>query len=183
MDISEVLDHLNLKDKTRDTLELAINEIANNGIHFKNLKVIYQGIPKPQSRPRVTTIGGNVRLYDRSERDKRSVKVAVLDALPDDFRMITESPIIFECNFYLPIPKAFSKKKVALAELGLLRPTKKPDIDNLEKLVYDALNGIIYKDDSLVVESHINKYYSINPRIEMEFIYVDESSMPEELKC
>ena len=37
--------------------------------------------------------------------------------------------------------------------------TKRPDIDNLAKAVKDALKGIIYKDDSQIVEAHLYKRF------------------------
>lgn len=40
------------------------------------------------------------------------------------------------------------------------RPRIKPDWDNISKLVGDGLNGVAYKDDVQVVESHIYKYFA-----------------------
>jgi len=45
--------------------------------------------------------------------------------------------------------------------------TKKPDIDNLAKAVKDALKGIIYKDDSQIVEAHLFKQYG-EPAVKIE---------------
>lgn len=49
----------------------------------------------------------------------------------------------------------------------LIHPTKKPDIDNVIKVVADSLNGIAYKDDTLIVEIYAIKHYSDDPRIEV----------------
>ncbi|MFL8231041.1 RusA family crossover junction endodeoxyribonuclease, partial [Clostridioides difficile] len=51
---------------------------------------------------------------------------------------------------------------------GLIRPNKKPDLDNIIKSVADSLNGIAYKDDSQIVEVVSKKYYSDRPRVEVE---------------
>ena len=40
-----------------------------------------------------------------------------------------------------------------------IRPTKKPDIDNIIKAVLDALNGVAYKDDTQVVQVMATKKY------------------------
>ncbi len=48
---------------------------------------------------------------------------------------------------------------------GYIRPTKKPDCDNLAKVICDALNGIAYYDDSQIVEITISKYYSGTPEV------------------
>ena len=51
---------------------------------------------------------------------------------------------------------------------GLIMPTKKPDTDNIAKIVLDSLNGIAYPDDSQVVDLQVLKRYCENPRVELE---------------
>lgn len=63
------------------------------------------------------------------------------------------------------IPKSASKKKKAEMIAGFIRPTKKPDADNIAKIVADALNGIAYKDDTQLVEIEVRKFYGEQPRI------------------
>jgi len=46
---------------------------------------------------------------------------------------------------------------------GAIRPTNKPDLDNIAKIILDSLNGIAYKDDSQVVSLTVIKHYSDNP--------------------
>lgn len=58
-----------------------------------------------------------------------------------------------------PIPKAFNKTKQGEALGGGIRPTTKPDCDNIIKVVLDALNGVAYYDDKQVVCVSCNKYY------------------------
>lgn len=58
-----------------------------------------------------------------------------------------------------PIPQSFSKAKKNDAVNGDLRPTTKPDCDNVIKVVLDALNGIAYHDDKQVVCVSCSKYY------------------------
>ena len=48
---------------------------------------------------------------------------------------------------------------------GKIRPTKKPDFDNIAKIVCDSLNTIAYKDDSQVIDGQVRKFYSEKPRI------------------
>jgi Holliday junction resolvase RusA-like endonuclease len=69
---------------------------------------------------------------------------------------------------YRSIPKSLSKKKAALAEAGHIVPITKPDVDNYLKGVKDALKGVIWKDDSQVVEVFARKRYSARPRIEVK---------------
>ena len=41
-----------------------------------------------------------------------------------------------------------------------IRPTKKPDNDNIAKIILDALNGVAYQDDKQVVSLQVEKYYT-----------------------
>ena len=50
---------------------------------------------------------------------------------------------------------------------GKIRPTKRPDIDNVAKVIYDSLNKVAYHDDAAIVESRVGKFYSDNPRVEV----------------
>ena len=66
-----------------------------------------------------------------------------------------------------------TKKNRKLIEEGKLHPTKKPDLDNVAKIVLDSLNGIAYSDDSQIVKLNVEKHYSENPRVEVTLYEVD----------
>ena len=63
-------------------------------------------------------------------------------------------------NFYLSTPK----KKRHQSPIG------KPDLDNLEKPLWDAMQGVFFQDDAQIIEKTITKVYSDNPRVEV-FLY------------
>ena len=70
---------------------------------------------------------------------------------------------------YYKIPKSYSKKRVQAIRDGLEKPRKKPDADNIGKIILDSLNGIAYKDDSQIIElSVIKRYTEENERVEFE---------------
>lgn len=72
---------------------------------------------------------------------------------------------------YYKIPKSYSKKRVQAIKEGLEKPTKKPDADNIGKIILDSLNGIAYKDDSQIVELRVIKRYTeVDERVEFELI-------------
>ncbi|MCX0404568.1 RusA family crossover junction endodeoxyribonuclease [Clostridium perfringens] len=72
---------------------------------------------------------------------------------------------------YYKIPKSYTKKRVQAIKDGLEKPTKKPDADNIGKIILDSLNGIAYKDDSQIVElSVIKRYTEYDERIEFELL-------------
>ena len=79
-----------------------------------------------------------------------------------------ETAVAMRITAYFPIPKSYAKWKKLAAERNAIRPTKKPDVDNIQKIIGDALNGLAYKDDSQIVTSEIQKWYTDeNPRVEI----------------
>lgn len=70
-------------------------------------------------------------------------------------------------NAYYPIPKRTSKAKRAAMLAGEILPTVKPDRDNVDKAVSDALNGLAYKDDAYIVHGATVKLYAEHPRVEV----------------
>lgn len=68
---------------------------------------------------------------------------------------------------YYSIPSSASKKKRRMMIEKKIRPTKKPDVDNIIKVVADSLNQVAYRDDSQIVDTMLRKYYSEQPRIEV----------------
>lgn len=60
---------------------------------------------------------------------------------------------------YLP-PKSVSKKRKLDMLEGRELPLKKPDMDNIVKVVADALNGVAYHDDTQIALVQAKKCYS-----------------------
>ncbi len=71
-----------------------------------------------------------------------------------------ETPVSLYLYIRVPIPKSHSKKKVEACLNGLDQPIKKPDASNILKSVEDGMNGIVYKDDSQIINLHVTKVYS-----------------------
>ena len=65
------------------------------------------------------------------------------------------------------IPKSANKKLKGLMLQGDILPTKKPDSDNIIKIILDALNGICYHDDSQICKIYFEKKYSEIPKVEI----------------
>lgn len=72
-------------------------------------------------------------------------------------------PVSICINAFFAIPKSASKKVKAQMVIGDIKPTKKPDADNIAKIIMDGLNGIAFDDDAQVVSLVVNKLYSIEP--------------------
>ena len=84
-----------------------------------------------------------------------------------NFRFPDDAMLDMRILAYYSIPKSASKKKKAMMLEGLIRPTKKPDMDNVMKVIADSLNQVAYKDDTQIVDSQCRKFYSEEPRVEV----------------
>lgn len=80
-----------------------------------------------------------------------------------------------EIIVFFPIPKSAQKLKRESMKNGKIKPTVKPDLDNIIKAVLDALNGYAYEDDATVVKIRAEKRYSDEPRVKV--VLIDESGM------
>lgn len=82
-----------------------------------------------------------------------------------NYRFPDGTPLRLDIVANYGIPKSATKKKQEAMVMGQLRPTKKPDYDNVQKIVGDALNTVAYKDDSQIVDSRVQKFWSYTPKI------------------
>jgi len=85
----------------------------------------------------------------------------------------TRLPVILHLTFYFPIPRSWSKKRQNAARSGQIKHTNKPDVDNLVKAIKDALNGLVWHDDSQIVYLFAKKEYSETPGVAVRFSLVD----------
>ncbi|MEZ3493960.1 MAG: RusA family crossover junction endodeoxyribonuclease [Lachnospiraceae bacterium] len=90
-----------------------------------------------------------------------------------NFRYPDDAMLDMRIMAYYGVPKNVSKKKRALMLEGKIRPTKKPDMDNVMKVVADSLNQVAYKDDTQIVDAQCRKFYSVKPRIEVIIKQID----------
>ena len=68
---------------------------------------------------------------------------------------------------YYKMPKGTSKKKRDDMLAGRINPTKKPDADNIAKIVCDSLNGIAYSDDARIIRLNVIKSYAEQESVEV----------------
>lgn len=128
--------------------------------------VVY-GNPVGKGRPRATSRGGFVRMY--TDAKTLGFESAVADEARIAMRdwQAFETPMQLQLSAYYPIPKSWSKKKRQMAMDGEIHPQVKPDLDNVMKAVLDAMNGVVYVDDSQVINMVATKRYSSDPRVEV----------------
>lgn len=127
--------------------------------------VIVTGKIKGKARPRFNTKTG--RAF--TTRDTIVYENLVKRCYQEQCGKRLNGAIRMRIEVYYKIPKSYSKKRVQAIRDGLERPIKTPDIDNIEKIIYDSLNGIAYEDDKQIVDSSVKKFWTEEQeRIEFE---------------
>lgn len=114
------------------------------------------GEPKGKGRPRF----GNGIAYTPDETRDYEMYVKQCYLKRNEKINLTENPIKIRIVANYKIPSRFSKKKRVAAMSGVIKPTKKPDCDNIIKIICDALNLVAYKDDKQIVECTCIKRYA-----------------------
>lgn len=128
------------------------------------IKIVIPG--KPMGKQRARTLKNGISYTPKETVSYENlVKLCYMQL---ENKKIFENAVNMKITAYYPIPKSTSKKQAELMRTHLVRPTKKPDCDNITKIICDALNNVAYKDDSQVVECKVQKFYSDEPRVEVE---------------
>jgi len=127
-------------------------------------KFMLPGNPIPAKRPRVT----KTHTYSPHKEDMIRASFELQEqirkhAYPD---MPLKGPVSLEVTFFMQMPKSLSKRKKALLYGEPCSSKKAGDLDNLIKKLFDSGNGILYEDDSQIVELHAKKLYDYIPRTE-----------------
>ena len=124
------------------------------------------GEPRGKGRPRFTKDG---HTYTDSETRAYEKKImAYYRQQMRNFRWDDGAYVAVEVTAVYPIPKSTTKASLAAIQAGRILPKRKPDIDNVIKVVLDSLNGIAYKDDSQVVMVSGKKIYGHEPKLIIE---------------
>ena len=134
-----------------------------------------EGEPQGKGRPRFSVVNGHVqtRTPDSTVIYENLVKLSYRYACKEPM-YDKDTPLVVQIAAFYGIPKSASKKKRHEMQFEMIRPTKKPDIDNLCKVVMDSLNKIAYHDDAQVVQTTVSKYYSDYPRVSVKIYTLEE---------
>ena len=117
------------------------------------------GQPVAKGRPKFS---GHVYTPPKTKEYEENVKALFLS----NFGMLPfnkDAKLCVEIYAWYQIPKSKPKQVKENMRLEIIRPTVKPDLDNVIKIIMDALNGVAYPDDKQVVEIHAIKRYSDDP--------------------
>ena len=129
-------------------------------------KIIIEGKIKGKARPRFNTRTGHAITPKDTVQYENWVKMCYREQQATKY---LEGPLRALIVAYYKIPKSYTKKRVEAIRRGEEYPTKKPDLDNIAKIVLDSLNKIAYDDDAQIVELTVLKRYTEDvERVELE---------------
>ena len=156
------------------------------------------GDPQGKARPRFARRGKLVSTYTPQATQKYEELIRYSALVVRQKNGITKpisADISLGIRAYFKIPKTYSKKRKERCLNGEERPSKKPDSDNIAKIVLDGLNPKmkvdhvqhkavcvhegLYRDDKQVVSLKVDKYYSNEPRVEITAMWSDNGKEKE----
>lgn len=137
--------------------------------------IVIPGDPVPKGRARariVTTKSGNqfISFYTPKETEvyEETIRWMAKGAMKGNQPLDCACEVTVEV--FIAPPASWSGKKTQSALNGAIKPLSKPDCDNFIKCL-DALNGIVFVDDSRIWKVTGEKHYSATPRMEITVNY------------
>lgn len=128
-----------------------------------------EGKPVGKGRPRFKRMGNFVQTYTPANTAEYEKLVRL--RFQNAGGVITDKPVRVEITAFFAPPKSVRKKDKIEMLANRILPEKKPDCDNIAKIILDALNKIAYKDDAQVVELSVKKLYSEVAKV---FVHMEE---------
>lgn len=119
-----------------------------------------------KGRPRLNSYTGNVYTPARTKDYETLIEQYFLLKYPR-FKML-EGRIKICMIAYFSIPKATKKSMLEDMLENKISPTKKPDIDNIIKIVLDAMNRFAFKDDIQITKLDVEKKYALEEKIKVK---------------
>lgn len=118
-----------------------------------------------KGRPKFARRGNFVHTYtpEKTASYENLVKLVASEAM--NARHPLKTALQATIDVRVTPPAGWSQKKRLSAVLGEIRPTTKPDADNIAKCILDACNGIAFEDDKQVCELVVKKRYAEVPGV------------------
>ena len=129
--------------------------------------IVVEGTIRGKQRPRFNTKTGRAFTSNQTINYENWIKQCYIQ----QSNKLLNGPIRARIEIYYSVPKSYfkTKRKIEAIKDGIDYPMKKPDADNIAKIVLDSLNKIAYEDDKQVVELTVIKRWTFdNERIEFE---------------
>lgn len=120
------------------------------------------GVPAGKGRPRFSRKTGHAYTPAKTRSYESMLQGAAITAM--DGRPVMDGPVRVLVEAHFPVPASWSRAKKVAALLHVVRPTSRPDWENIAKML-DAFNAVVWRDDAQVVEGTIIKRYGDAPKL------------------
>lgn len=126
------------------------------------MKFMILGEPIAKGRPKLSSFGGHARAYTpKKTRDaETNMRAQIVQQLPPDFVPMNQA---------ISITIAVCRSRPKSKPKRITRPITKPDLDNYIKTILDAMNTVVFEDDSQIVSIVATKEYGV-PHIECDVL-------------
>jgi Holliday junction resolvase RusA-like endonuclease len=128
---------------------------------------IVYGEPVGKGRPRFARRGNFVSTYTPEKTKTYEDEIRMMAKAAMGSSEPLDTPMTVAIYIRVGIPASYSKQKRKDALAGIIKPMKKPDLDNITKCFLDGMNDIVYLDDKQVVNLHVTKVYAETPAVEV----------------
>lgn len=130
---------------------------------FDAVNIELAGEPIAWARTRISKSGV---LFNPTKQRNTAAAFKIVAMAAMQGRPPFDCPVAVSFFAYFPVPASWSGKKQKAALAGNIWPTRRPDLSNLVKLFEDACNGIVFRDDALIVSYlWLKKAYGPSPHI------------------
>lgn len=127
------------------------------------IKFTVPGNPRGKQRPRICRIRGKTITYTPKETTEYEKLVKASYTAVSKAKFERNLPLEISILALYPVPKSVNKKLKSSMLKGGILPTKKPDSDNIIKIILDALNCVAYRDDAQICKVYFEKMYAEKP--------------------
>jgi len=135
------------------------------------ISITIPGEPKGKERPRYSKKIKRVYTPEDTSQYEQRIKTIYRQQYGICPVFHKDAQLDMRIKAFYGVPQSDSAKVRMDKLLGTIRPTKKPDWDNIGKIVADALNKVAYHDDAQIVDAMTRKFYSETPRVEITITY------------
>lgn len=127
-----------------------------------------RGKPVGKARPRVVTMNRHARAYTPQATSDYEEHVRMeYQAQCGNAYFERGVPLMVQIVAYMPIPQSASQKQRERMLRGAIACTKRPDWDNIGKIICDALNGVAWHDDAQIVRATVSKLYGLDEGVQV----------------
>jgi Holliday junction resolvase RusA-like endonuclease len=135
------------------------------------------GEPVAKGRPRFAKRGNYVQTYTPVKTKSYEDEARLLATKAKGSGSTLEGSVSVFIYISFSVPQSYSKRKREACLSGETKHTKKPDLDNVAKAIIDGMNGIIFKDDSQIINLHVTKVYAEVGKVEVLIREENESTL------